>query len=495
MKNLPTSLYRPEQVQALDQVAIEQFGIPGYRLMVTAGVAAFDRLHKRWPQACRIAVLCGTGNNGGDGYVVARLAQEAGIHAQVYRVGDFTRLRGDALTAAADADQAGIAIDDFQGQELFAYDVIVDALLGTGLSGEVEGEWRRAIEAINDSRVAVLALDIPSGLSGDTGAVLGTAVRAEETITFIGLKRGLFTAEGPDHCGEVSFHSLGVPDGIYGSQKPAAQRLSRSSLPALPRRPCAAHKGDFGHVLFIGGEQGYSGAIRLAGEAALRCGAGLVSVATRREHAAMIAAARPELMCHGVESTAELRPPMDKADVVVIGPGLGQGTWGRMMLGRVLECDKPLLLDADALNLLAEEPVKKENWILTPHPGEAGRLLGMGARAVQNDRFSAVAYLQQRLGGCCVLKGNGSLIAGNAGQVWLCDAGNPGMAAGGMGDVLSGIIAALLAQGHERDTAAWMGVLLHALAADKAAQHGERGLLASDLFAHLRGLINEPGSH
>ena len=357
MKNLPTSLYRPEQVQALDQVAIEQFGIPGYRLMVTAGVAAFDRLHKRWPQACRIAVLCGTGNNGGDGYVVARLAQEAGIHAQVYRVGDFTRLRGDALTAAADADQAGIAIDDFQGQELFAYDVIVDALLGTGLSGEVEGEWRRAIEAINDSRVAVLALDIPSGLSGDTGAVLGTAVRAEETITFIGLKRGLFTAEGPDHCGEVSFHSLGVPDGIYGSQKPAAQRLSRSSLPALPRRPCAAHKGDFGHVLFIGGEQGYSGAIRLAGEAALRCGAGLVSVATRREHAAMIAAARPELMCHGVESTAELRPLMDKADVVVIGPGLGQGTWGRMMLGRVLECDKPLLLDADALNLLAEEPV------------------------------------------------------------------------------------------------------------------------------------------
>lgn len=493
MDNLPTTLYTPAQVQALDRLAIEQFGIPGYRLMVTAGVAAFDRLQRRWPEACGIAVLCGTGNNGGDGYVVARLAHEAGLHVQVLRLGDAGRLRGDALSAAQAAEQAGVVIDDYQGQELYPYDVIVDALLGTGLSGAVDGPWAAAIEAINASGVPVLALDIPSGLSGDNGAVLGGAVRAVETVTFLALKRGLYTGRGPDHTGHVSFHSLGVPDGVYEAQAPAARRLGPQSLPHFPPRPRAAHKGDFGHVLLVGGERGYSGAIRLAGEAAARCGAGLVSIATRREHAAVIAAARPELMCHGVEQAAELAPLLERADVVAVGPGLGQGPWARALLGRVLESRKPLLLDADALNLLAAEPLQRADWVLTPHPGEAGRLLGIGTEAVQADRFAAVQALQERFGGVCVLKGRGSLIAADEGRQWLCDAGNPGMASGGMGDVLSGIIAALMAQGQAPAEAAWMGTLLHALAADRAARRGERGLLASDLFEPLHALVNGLG--
>lgn len=491
MRTLPHDLYRAAQVRELDRLAIEVFGIPGITLMRRAGAAAFELLRRRWPQARRIAVCCGVGNNGGDGYVVAELAHAAGLSVELLQLGDGARLRGDARTAAVAAAASGITVAPFNAAALRHVDLVIDAVLGTGLNGEVTGEWRAAIEAINTAGRPVLALDIPSGLHADSGAVQGAAVRATATVTFIGLKQGLFTAAGPEHCGELEFDSLELPAEVYSRVAVAAQRLDIARFRhCLARRPRDAHKGDFGHVLVVGGDAGMAGAARLAAEAAARIGAGLVSVATRADHAAVIAAARPELMGHGVESPRDLAPLLRRATVIAVGPGLGQGVWGRAMLGAVLEARQPLVVDADALNMLALDPVRREDWILTPHPGEAGRLLGEGADAVQCDRFTAAAGLQASYGGVVVLKGPGTMVLAGDGMPALCSGGNPGMASGGMGDVLTGIIAGLVAQGIELRDAAAAGVCLHAAAADQAAVTGERGLLAADLFPHLRRLAN-----
>ena len=493
MHELPVKLYRAAQVRELDRIAIEERGIPGYTLMSRAGEAAFRWLQQRWSKARRIAVVCGGGNNGGDGYVVARLARQAGLDARVLTITDPTQLRGDAETAWRDARDADIVIMPFSTAELHNVDLIVDAILGTGLERDVSGVWREAIEAMNANPADILALDIPSGLHADTGVILGVAVRAAATLTFIGLKQGLFTGQGPACCGEIRFADLGVPPDIYPALHPACWRYNGEELfTQLSRRSRSAHKGSFGHVLVVGGDLGMGGAARLAAEAAARCGAGLTSIATRSAHAGLQAAARPELMFHGVETPAELNPLLHRATVVAIGPGLGRGDWGRALLHAILASDKSLVVDADALNLLATEPTFRNHWILTPHPGEAARLLKMTPAEVESDRFAAVEELALRFGGVAVLKGAGSLIASKAdGLVALCTTGNPGMASGGMGDVLTGVIAALLAQGLTPFAAAKAGVYLHGRAGDLAARNsGERGLLASDLLPYLRQLVN-----
>jgi hydroxyethylthiazole kinase-like uncharacterized protein yjeF len=493
MRELPFELYRAAQVRELDRIAIEDRGIPGYTLMSRAGEAAFELLRQRWPDACRITVVCGGGNNAGDGYVVARLARQTGLDVRALTLANPDDLRGDALTAWQDACAAGVPTTIFTAAGLADAELLVDAILGTGLEREVSGIWREAVEAMNAHPADILALDIPSGLHADTGAILGAAIQAAATITFIGLKQGLFTGQGPACCGEVSFADLGAPPDIYPAIHPACWRYAGEDLPALlPKRRRSAHKGHFGHVLVIGGELGLAGAARMAGEAAGRCGAGLISVATRAAHAGLQAVVRPELMFQGIENPDDLAPLFDRATVVAIGPGLGRGDWGRDMLRAALASDKPLVVDADGLNLLAAEPTYRENWILTPHPGEAARLLKMTPAEVEADRFTAVEDLALRFGGVAVLKGAGSLIASKTdGLVALCAAGNPGMASGGMGDVLTGVIAALVAQGFSLFAAARAGVHLHGQAGDLAAgAGGERGLLATDLLPFLRQLVN-----
>ncbi len=438
-------------------------------------------------------MICGGGNNGGDGYVVARLARLAGLDARIMTLADPESLRGDALTAAQEARTVEVPITAFDAARLAEADLLVDAILGTGLEREVSGLWREAIEAMNAHPAAVLALDIPSGLHADTGAALGAAIQAAATLTFIGLKPGLFTGQGPACCGEVHFAALGVPPDIYRALHPACWRYVGADLSALlPRRSRSAHKGHFGHVLVIGGDLGLAGAARMSAEAAARCGAGLVSVATRSAHAGLQAAVRPELMFHGIETPDELAPLLNRATVIAIGPGLGRGEWGRALFRAALASDKPLVMDADALNLLAAVPGYRNDWILTPHPGEAARLLKMTPAQVEADRFIAVEDLALRFGGVAVLKGAGSLIASREdGVVTLCATGNPGMASGGMGDVLTGVIAALVAQGLPLFAAAKTGVYLHGRAGDQAAQTGgERGLLATDLLPFLRQLVN-----
>jgi len=494
MTEIPKNLYRAEQVRELDRIAIEQFDIPGMTLMERAGSAAFNTLITHWPRAKRLAVVCGIGNNGGDGFVVARMADAAGLRVMVYLLGDRNKLKGDALTAFERLEGSHVNIYQYDSDTFEIFDVVVDAILGTGLKGNVQGQWESAINYINIARqqgTRVLAVDIPSGLHADSGRVLGAAVQADVTVTFIGMKQGLLTAYGPDHCGELVFNDLQVPDEIYSLLRPATLRLEAEDFTGyFTKRAPSTHKGQCGYVLLVGGNAGMTGAIRMAGEAAAHSGAGLVSIATRTEHAALINATRPELMCHGVNTKADLLPLLDKADVVALGPGLGQDKWAQMLFTTVLQSNLPLILDADALNLLAAQPQARGNWILTPHPGEAARLLQGSTADIQNDRFYAAEQICKSYGAVCVLKGCGTLVCDGSGNMSLCAAGNPGMASGGMGDVLTGIIAAFTGQFHDLTDAARAGVFVHAQAADLAAASGERGLLASDLFAHIRSLIN-----
>lgn len=494
--DLPGALYTAAQSRALDRTAIEQFAVPGFRLMQRAGHAAFAELLGRWPGVRSLTIVCGTGNNGGDGLIMAGLAWQQGIQVQLLVLAEdyVDRLQGEALDAWRWADAVGVQLKCWRpGMEL-AGEVLVDALLGTGISGEVTGEAAELITHINRSHRPVLSVDIPSGLCSDTGAVLGVAVRADMTVTFIALKQGLLTHAGVDHCGELKFDGLLLPDEVYEEISPSAFRTDRDDLAKLlPPRRRSSHKGLFGHVLVIGGDYGMGGAALMAAEAAARSGAGLVSLATRPEHVTAALTRAPEVMASGVNSGQDLQPLLERPDVLVVGPGLGQSAWADQLLQKALASGKPLVLDADALNLLQQRQhlqAGRHDWVLTPHPGEAARLLGQETAQVQQNRFDAVRELQQQLGGTIVLKGAGSLSFDGDGM-HLCSAGNPGMACGGMGDVLSGIIGALRAQRLSAIDAARAGVYVHARAADLCAlEQGERGLLATDLITRVRRVLS-----
>lgn len=491
MAKLPLAVYTEAQVRALDRFAIEHAHIPSYTLMTRAGEAALRALRSCWPAAERLLVVCGPGNNGGDGYVLARAALAQRMKVRAVALTDTAKLQGDARRAWEDFRAAGGATDSWRDEWAEEADVIVDAIFGVGLRRATDGEIAQCIRAINRSSAHVLSLDIPSGLATDTGHVLGEAVRAERTIAFLGLKLGFYLGEGPNCTGIVMCDSLDVPHEAFAAIPATAFRIDEDTLArTLPRRSRTTHKGQQGHVLLIGGGQGMAGAARLAGEAALRVGSGLVTVATRAENSAAIAVGRPELICRAVNHADDLRTLIERADVVAIGPGLGQDEWSRSMAKGVRDCDKPMVVDADALNLLAQAPRKNSNWILTPHPGEAGRLIGSGAAEVQADRLSAAKQIVASYGGVVVLKGAGTLVVDGDSEPHICDRGNPGMASPGMGDVLTGVIAGVLAQGADLASAARTGVLVHAMAGDMAANRGERGLIASDLFNYLPTCVN-----
>lgn len=494
---LPAALYTAEQTRRLDAGAINDFGIPGAVLMERAGRATYRLMRARWPSARRLDVVCGAGNNGGDGFVIARLALEDGLAVRAYTVGDLRKLGPDARHMLERLAALGMTPAALEPEAVLHGELVVDALFGTGLSREVTGHWAGAVRTINASHAPVISVDIPSGLHADTGAVLGVAVHASMTVTYIGLKQGLLTGDGPAHCGRLLFDDLGVPSQVYVSEPSAVTRLDATYLAEhLVPRSRVAHKGTYGHVLVIGGDHGYTGAVRLTAQAAARAGAGLVSVGTRAAHVISVNLSCPEVMARGVETGAELGPLAARATVLAIGPGLGTAAWSEELLRAGEALELPMVLDADGLNLLAarvpEVRDRNDQRVLTPHPAEAGRLLACGTPEVQADRFAAARAIAARYGGVCVLKGAGSIIAAADGRVSVCSAGNPGLATGGSGDVLTGIVAAFLAQGHDGYEAACLGVVAHAAAADVAAGAGERGMLASDVIASLRAVIN-PG--
>lgn len=481
------ALYSTAQIRSAEGLAIERLGIPGRELMRRAGAALFRHIRQRWPESGELTVFCGAGNNGGDGYEIARLAIEAGYRVVLYGLADPERLPDDALSAYRDFLQAGGCVSEFEPGRSAIPGIVVDALFGIGLSRPVAAAYLPAIASINAAAGPVVAVDVPSGLQADTGCIMGDAVAADLTVTFIGLKQGLFTGTAADCRGEVVCDNLQIGE-VLEKLEPACRLLTGVGL---AKRPRSAHKGQFGHVLLIGGNQGYSGAIRLAAEAALRAGAGLVSVATRAAHSGLVNIARPELMCRAAEQADDLDELLEKATVVVIGPGLGRDAWAQAMFDRALAAGKPSVVDADGLNLLALRNCRRDDWVLTPHPGEATRLLNCDTRQVGTDRFAAVSALQQRYGGVALLKGAGTLIGDGSG-CYVVAAGNPGMASGGMGDVLAGLIGGLIAQGFPLDKAALAGAQVHAAAADSlAAEFGERGLLAGDLPPRIRELLNK----
>ncbi|MGH8264783.1 MAG: NAD(P)H-hydrate dehydratase [Steroidobacteraceae bacterium] len=491
MFELPSPIYRAAQVRALDRFAIDRCSIPGYSLMTRAGEAAFRLLRTRWPSAERITVLCGPGNNGGDGYVFARLAQAAGLAVRAVALSDPAALKGDARRAWQDLLAASGKTVEWQDSELDQAEVVVDAIFGTGLDRPMSREFLQRVELINAANRPVLAIDIPSGLDADRGQPLTVAVQADCCITFAGLKIGLFVGKGPNCAGQLFFDGLGIPPAPADVGPPVAERMMDGSIGRLlPRRARTAHKGDHGRVLIVGGGLGMPGAARLAGEACLRAGAGLVTIATRTANVGAIVGTRPELICYGVEDATAIDPLIERADVIAVGPGLGQDRWAKSLFERVIASARPLLIDADALTLLAARPMKRDDWVLTPHPGEAARLLGVEPSVVQRDRLEALRLIVERYGGNVALKGAGSLV-GMAGRVpALCDHGNPGMGVAGMGDVLTGVIAGLWAQTRNLYESAAVGVLVHALAGDAAARRGERGMIASDLFPQLQSLVN-----
>lgn len=497
---LPTQLHTQAQARALDRQAIAA-GTPASTLMQRAGRAAFELLRESWPDARRLGVFCGGGNNGGDAYVVARLALDAGMEVYLQQTAPLEKLPETAhAMATAVLDDA--ALQRLEPQSTHAawppLDVIVDGMLGIGIKGRPRPDAAATIRQINASRVPVLSLDVPSGLDGDSGHACGEAVVADVTLTFIGVKRGLLTGHGARLAGQLYYDDLQLSAAISVAQDDAmvaaTQRVVVDDLlRLLPARRRDAHKGDFGHLLLVGGDYGFGGAIMLAARAALRCGAGLVSVATRAEHLAPLLAQQPEVMVHSVTDAADLNSLLKSASVVVAGPGLGKGAWGQELLAEVLACGKPQLLDADALNLLAVgmEYEPQDARVFTPHPGEAARLLDTSVVNINADRFESVTHLQRHLGGVALLKGAGTLVAALDQPIALIAAGNPGMATAGMGDILSGMIGALLAQGLSAYDATRLGALLHALAADTVAAHaGERGLVATDLLGVIRPLVN-----
>ena len=487
------ALYSVSSVRALDRCAIDDRGIPGYTLMTRAAASAVNLARRRFPGLAPWVVVCGGGNNAGDGYVMARLAAEAGIDVRTIALVEPSKLSGDAGRAVAEFVDAGLVASDWAGSIPADAGLIVDALLGSGLQRDVTGSFLAAVDAINAASAPVLSLDIPTGLDGDTGQIHGAAVAADATITFVAQKCGLFLGEGPVLAGDVTFANLDIPADCYTAQDPVLRLIPRSLVgECLPPRPLDAHKGSFGHVVVVGGGPGMPGAARLAGEAALRAGAGLVSVATHPDHAAEIAATRPELMVHATNDGPGVASLLERASVIAVGPGLGQTDWSRALLATVLDSGKPLVVDADALNLIAGSEFYRPDSVITPHPGEAGRLLGLGTAEVQTDRITAATTLTRRYGATTILKGAGSLVCGADGEtpLWLCRRGNPGMAAPGMGDVLTGVVAALVAQRLPPSLAAVCGVEVHARAGDLAAGSRQRGMLASDLVDALRSVVN-----
>ncbi|MEO6066063.1 MAG: NAD(P)H-hydrate dehydratase [Lysobacterales bacterium] len=481
------------QIRALEARAIAELDGDAFALMQRAGRSAWDHARIHFPGARRWIVCCGTGNNGGDGYLLAVHAARAGIEVRLLRTGEPATV--EAARAAAECAAASIPMSLFEGDPLPAGDLLIDAVLGIGIKEAPRADTARLIDAINVHAATVYSLDVPSGLDADRGCAPGRCVEAAHTLTFLARKPGLLTGAGSCCSGEVSLADLGVTF-VADQGAGSISLLTGRAADALPLRRPDDHKGRYGRALLIGGDHGMGGAIALAGEACARVGAGVTSVATRGMHVGALLARRPELMVHGDEDgddhTAADEALLERANVIGIGPGLGQAEWGRRWMQSALASNAVRVFDADALNSLAANPVRlRPDDVITPHPGEAARLLGCTASDVENDRISAARELANRFGAICVLKGAGTVIADPDGRVALSPHAVPALATAGSGDVLTGIITGLRAQGIDAWHAACIGVLAHAeCGLHASARHGARGVLAGDLAAYLPIVLN-----
>ncbi len=491
-------LYGTAAANRIDALARKRLNLGADHLLKKAGAAALEFLCLRWPAARHIQILCGPGNNGGDGLVLGRLLHEAGFKVSLFFPTSLPMRspREAAAAAAGDFTASGGVIQDLSKFNPENGDLLVDALFGTGLRKAPSGIALSVIKGMNGCGKPILALDIASGLSSDSGGALGdTAVQADCTLSFICHKKGLWTGQGPGR--NIHLATLDVPDAVLEEVDPNAVAIDEHSFAFGRRRP-AWSKHDLGHVLVVGGNRSLGGAAVLAGEAALACGAGLVTVAVHPQ--ADLPPTSAELMLRRISSPGGLAPLLKNCSAVALGPGLGLDAWARGLMTAVFRSGATVVVDADALNLVAEicrdaPPKLPENLIFTPHTGEAARLLNCSAEKVEADRFDAVRALSRLCGGTALLKGQGTLIACDQRPPRLIRAGNPGMASGGMGDALTGVIASIAAQGPALGIAnlfdaASAGAWLHASAGDLAAvETGQAGLSASALIEALPALL------
>ena len=497
--SLSQPAYSATQVLQNEAVVAKKLNITLQELMERAGAAAFKHILQCWPKINAILVVCGKGNNGGDGFVIARLAHLAGIDVKVLLLNDHSA-QGNARLAYQALQDAGVKIikqKKYDPQQViadFSGELIVDAIFGIGFHGQLNNDMKQLIDTINQHDAKKLSIDIPSGLLANTGQVQSIAVIADVTITFIVLKLGLLTAMAANYIGELFLDDLNIGQDFIANVNHQEIIYSQGSddLPQLTQRLPTSHKGNIGLLLAIGGNIGMPGAIRLSGEAALRCGAALVAISCYQYNQALVFNGRPEMML--AATTAEALAGsnvLHKAKVFLIGPGLGRDDWAEQMFDLAISQNKPCIIDADALHFLSNTNSYNSLRVLTPHPKEAAELLGCTVDNIEANRFEAVKKIAKKYGGICVLKGAGSLIS-NGQQVWLNPTGNAGMASGGMGDVLSGVIAALLLQMPDAFKAVRLACYIHGAAADRIAdKKGQRGILASDLFTELQYLVNE----
>ena len=491
-----------ESMRELDQRAALALQFSPYQLMERAGTEALAFLNAKWPGSRKLLVFCGTGNNGGDGWVVARCALQQGLECEVYLLGDADKISGPALLAFESWQRISGQIPrnaaDFSARlsaEACSDNVIVDALVGVGLQADQRPPLVAIIEELNRDPAPILSLDCPSGLDAGSGARAQATIQAAATVTFIAHKPGLLTGSAVDRVGALELATLGVPESVLAELSPDAILLRPEDLEVagLTRRKPASHKGHFGRILVLGGNHGMGGAAILAAQGALRAGAGLVTLATREAHVSAAITRQPEVMARAVREAADLQEPVRNADVIVVGPGLGQDDWAAMCLGAALDSDAMLVCDADALTLIGTMDWRAHSQpvVLTPHPGEAARLLGSNVFEVEQDRMGAAKRLAETFSATVVLKGAGSLITSCHPDrpPAVCLAGNPGMATGGMGDVLAGVIGGVLGQNVTADDAASLGVLAHACAADHAYRKYRVGMLPSDVLPLIGGAL------
>ncbi|QTH72518.1 NAD(P)H-hydrate dehydratase [Pseudoalteromonas xiamenensis] len=491
--NLPQKAYTAQQVRDNEALAAEQSGTTLSQLMQRAGsaVAAYVQSYCQSQEldGAYTVVLCGKGNNAGDGYIAAKLLKEVGLRVVVWSLFDPSLLKGDAQDAFK-------AFVDFGGDvtrkcplDLDEAAITIDAVFGGGFHGQLPEAVQSAFDSIENASTYKVSVDIPSGVNGTTSEVSDNAFQADVTVTFIALKQGMLTGQARGCCGQILFAGLGVAKAF---SKLVAGTSSFSSevqhFRSIPVRAYDSYKHQLGHVLLIGGGKGMAGAIRLAAEACLRSGAGLVSVATHPDNVGAVLQGRYELMVHGVETAPHLHALLEKATIVVLGPGLGLDAWAKELFFACSEVTCPLVIDADGLTLLAQNPQALKATVVTPHLGEAKRLLDKNDVEYVHHRFELAEKVYQTTKAITVLKGPGTIIQGYERRN-INRSGTPAMASAGMGDVLSGIIAALLAQQVPTFAAVCLAVYIHGLAAEEAAKDGALGLVASDLFSHIRRIL------
>lgn len=484
--------YRAQQIRENEATAAAQKGKSMYQLMQKAGQDLFEITQQRFPFANKYAVIVGKGNNAGDGFIAALHARNNSKDVIALTLFGDAPLSQDAEQAKSAWLDSGGQIQAFDIKLLNDTDIIIDAIFGSGLNRTLDESICCAIKALNDLKLPVISVDVPSGMQADTGMALPICIQATITITMVGIKTGLITGAGKQYSGEVLLSSLDINDAFQGLCQPSAFLFAYENLPGLPPRKVNSHKSNYGRLLCIGGNRGMSGAIRLASEAAMRAGVGMVKVYTHQSSLTHVANGRPELMI----DYENFEQALCWSTCVVLGPGLGTDDWAKEVFNAAIEhcrvSSTPLLIDADGLNLLASSKYDLSELpvVITPHSGEASRLLNISVDQIESDRYEAARACATKYGTICVLKGPGSLITDGQ-QTFVCRNGNPALAVAGTGDVLSGTIGALMAQSLSPINASKMGVAVHAKAGDiQAERYGQRGMLASDLFTTIRKLVN-----